>query len=112
MMSVRSTWGVTVSGVNGLWEHGTFDLLARRQPAGRPRRGGDRLRPAGVRHGRRADSVRGCRAHRRGGAQPQLGGRLELGPAFDLTLELERSDSADPDTAAEHDITLEGSFSW
>ena len=45
----------------------------RRQPAGRPRRGGDRLRPAGVRHGRRADPVRGSLAHRRGGAQPQPG---------------------------------------
>ena len=36
MMSVRPTWGVTVSGVNGLWEHGTFDLLAGgNQPGGR-----------------------------------------------------------------------------
>ena len=45
----------------------------RRQPAGRPRRCGDRLRPAGVRHGRRADPVRGSLAHRRGGAQPEPG---------------------------------------
>ena len=41
-----------------------------------------------------------------------LGGRLELGPAFDLTLEAERSDSANPDTEPVYDVTLEGSFRW
>ena len=41
-----------------------------------------------------------------------LGGRLELGPAFDLTLEAERSDSANPDTEPVHDVTLEGSIRW
>ena len=39
-------------------------------------------------------------------------GRLELGPAFDLILEAERSESADPNAAPEHDAPLEGSFSW
>ena len=38
MMSVRPTWGVTVSGVNGLWEHGTFDLLAGSNQAAAARR--------------------------------------------------------------------------
>jgi len=35
MMSVRPTIGVTASGVNGLWEHGTLDLLSDSQPGGR-----------------------------------------------------------------------------
>ena len=34
-MSVRPTWGVTDSRVNGLWEQGTIDLLADSQPGGR-----------------------------------------------------------------------------
>ncbi len=34
-MSVRPTWGVTDSRVDGLWEQGTIDLLADSQPGGR-----------------------------------------------------------------------------
>ena len=34
-MSVRPTIGVTASGVNGLWDHGTLDLLSGSQSGGR-----------------------------------------------------------------------------
>ena len=34
MMSVRPTFGVTASGVSGLWEHGTLDLLSSGEAAG------------------------------------------------------------------------------
>ena len=112
MMSVRPTFGVTASGVSGLWEHGTLDLLSGGDAAGGRVEaeigyGLAAFGTAGVLTPYAGASLTDAGAH-----SLSLGGRLELGPAFDLTLELERSDSADPDTAAEHDITLEGSFSW
>ena len=112
MMSVRPTFGVTASGVSGLWEHGTLDLLSGGEAAGGRVEaeigyGLAAFGTAGVLTPYAGASLTDAGAH-----SLSLGGRLELGPAFDLTLELERSDSADPDTAAEHDITLEGSFSW
>ena len=112
MMSVRPTFGVTASGVSGLWEHGTLDLLSSGEAAGGRVEaeigyGLAAFGTAGVLTPYAGASLTDAGAH-----SLSLGGRLELGPAFDLTLELERSDSADPDTAAEHDITLEGSFSW
>ena len=112
MMSVRPTFGVTASGVSGLWEHGTLDLLSSGDAAGGRVEaeigyGLAAFGTAGVLTPYAGASLTDAGAH-----SLSLGGRLELGPAFDLTLELERSDSADPDTAAEHDITLEGSFSW
>ena len=112
MMSVRPTFGVTASGVSGLWEHGTLDLLSGGEAAG------GRVE-AEIGYGLAAFGTAGVLTPYAGASLTDagthslsLGGRLELGPAFDLTLELERSDSADPDTAAEHDITLEGSFNW
>ena len=112
MMSVRPTFGVTASGVSGLWEHGTLDLLSSGEAAGGRVEaeigyGLAAFGTAGVLTPYAGASLTDAGAH-----SLSLGGRLELGPGFDLTLELERSDSADPDTAAEHDITLEGSFSW
>ena len=112
MMSVRPTFGVTASGVSGLWEHGTLDLLSGGEAAGGRVEaeigyGLAAFGTAGVLTPYAGASLTDAGAH-----SLSLGGRLELGPAFDLTLELERSDSADPDTAAEHDITLEGSFNW
>ena len=112
MMSVRPTFGVTASGVSGLWEHGTLDLLSGGEAAGGRVEaeigyGLPAFGTAGVLTPYAGASLTDAGAH-----SLSLGGRLELGPAFDLTLELERSDSADPDTAAEHDITLEGSFNW
>ena len=112
MMSVRPTWGVTVSGVSGLWEHGTFDLLAGgNQPGGRVEAeigyGLPAFGTAGVLTPYAGASLTGAGAY-----SLSVGGRLELGPAFDLTLEAERSDSADPNAAPEHDVTLEGSFRW
>ena len=112
MMSVRPTFGITASGVSGLWEHGTLDLLSGGEAAGGRVEaeigyGLPAFGTAGVLTPYAGASLTDAGAH-----SLSLGGRLELGPAFDLTLELERSDSADPDTAAEHDITLEGSFSW
>ena len=112
MMSLRPTWGVTVSGVNGLWEHGTFDLLAGgNQPGGRVEAeigyGLPAFGTAGVLTPYAGASLTDAGAH-----SLSLGGRLELGPAFDLTLEAERTESADPDTAPVHDVTLEGSIRW
>ena len=112
MMSVRPTFGVTPSGVSGLWEHGTLDLLSGGDAAGgrvvaEIGYGLAAFGTAGVLTPYAGASLTDAGAH-----SLSLGGRLELGPAFDLTLELERSDSADPDGTAEHDITLEGSFSW
>ena len=112
MMSVRPTFGVTAGGVSGLWENGTLDLLSSGEAAGGRVEaeigyGLAAFGTAGVLTPYAGASLTDAGAH-----SLSLGGRLELGPAFDLTLELERSDSADPDTAAEHDITLEGSFSW
>ena len=112
MMSVRPTFGVTASGVSGLWEHGTLDLLSGGEAAGGRVEaeigyGLAAFGTAGVLTPYAGASLTDAGAH-----SLSLGGRLELGPAFDLTLELERSDSADPETAAEHDLTLEGTFSW
>ena len=112
MMSVRPTWGVTVSGVNGLWEHGTFDLLAGgNQPGGRVEAeigyGLPAFGAAGVLTPYAGASLTDAGAH-----SLSLGGRLELGPAFGLILEAERSDSANPDTEPVYDVTLEGSFRW
>ena len=111
MMSVRPTWGVTVSGVNGLWEHGTFDLLAGGQPGGSVEAeigyGLPAFGTVGV-----LTPYAGASLTEAGAYSLRVGGRLELGPAFDLTLEAERSDSADPNAAPEHDVTLEGSIRW
>ena len=112
MMSVRPTWGVTVSGVNGLWEHGTFDLLAGgNQPGGSVEAeigyGLPAFGTVGVLTPFAGASLTDAGAH-----SLSLGGRLELGPAFDLILEAERSDSANPDTEPVYDVTLEGSFRW
>ena len=112
MMSVRPTWGVTVSGVSGLWEHGTFDLLAGgNQPGGRVEAeigyGLPAFGTVGVLTPFAGASLTDAGAH-----SLSLGGRLELGPAFDLILEAERSDSANPDTEPVYDVTLEGSFRW
>ena len=108
-MSVRPTWGVTVSGVNGLWEHGTFDLLAGGQQGGRVEAeigyGLPAFGMAGVLTPFAAGALTDAGAH-----SLSLGGRLELGPAFDLILEAARSDSAD--TEPVYDVTLEGSIRW
>ena len=110
-MSVRPTWGVTVSGVNGLWEHGTFDLLAGGQPGGRVEAeigyGLPAFGMAGVLTPFAAGALTDAGAH-----SLSLGGRLELGPAFDLILEAARSDSANADTEPVYDVTLEGSIRW
>ena len=110
-MSVRPTWGVTASGVDGLWEHGTVDLPAGSRPGGRVE--------AEIGYGLPAFGVTGVltpfaeAALTDAGARSlSLGGRLEIGAAFDLNLEAERSESADPNAAPEHDLTLEGSVRW
>ena len=111
MMSVRPTWGVTVSGVNGLWEHGTFELLVGGQPGGSVEAeigyGLPAFGTVGV-----LTPYAGASLTEAGAYSLSVGGRLELGPAFDLTLEAERSDSADPNAVPEHDVTLEGSIRW
>ena len=111
MMSVRPTFGVTASGVSGLWEHGTLELLSGSQPGGRVE--------AEIGYGLPAFGMTGVLTPFAGAALTDagayslsVGGRLELSPAFDLTLEAERSESADPSAAPEHDVTLEGSFRW
>ena len=110
-MSVRPTIGVTASGVNGLWEHGTLDLLSGSQAGGRVE--------AEIGYGLPAFGMSGVLTPFAGAALTDagayslsVGGRLELGPAFGLILEAERSGSADPNATPEHDVTLEGSFRW
>ena len=110
-MSVRPTIGVTASGVNGLWEHGTLDLLSGSQSGGRVE--------AEIGYGLPAFGMTGVLTPFAGAALTDagayslsVGGRLELGPAFGLILEAERSESADPNATPEHDVTLEGSFRW
>jgi hypothetical protein len=112
MMSVRPTFGVTASGVSGLWEHGTLDLLSGGEAAGGRVEaeigyGLAAFGTAGVLTPYAGASLTDAGAH-----SLSLGGRLELGPAFDLILEAERSDSANPDTEPVYDVTLEGSFRW
>ena len=109
-MSVRPTWGVTASGVNGLWEHDTLDLLAGSDAAGGRVEaeigyGLPAFGTAGVLTPYAGAALTGAGAH-----SLSLGGRLELGPAFDLTLEAERRESADAEPV--HDVTLEGTFRW
>ena len=111
MMSVRPTIGVTASSVSGLWEHGTLDLLSGSQPGGRVE--------AEIGYGLPAFGMAGVLTPFAGAALTDagayslsVGGRLELGPAFGLILEAARSESADPNAAPEHDVTLEGSFRW
>ena len=109
-MSVRPTLGVAASGVNGLWEHGTIDLLAGSQPGGRVEAeigyGLPAFGTAGV-----LTPYAGVSLTDAGDHSLSLGGRIELRPAFDLSLEAERRESSDGDTA-EHDLTLEGSIRW
>ena len=88
MMSVRPTFGVTASGVSGLWEHGTLDLLSSGDAAGGRVEaeigyGLAAFGTAGVLTPYAGASLTDAGAH-----SLSLGGRLELGPAFDLTLEL------------------------
>ena len=111
MMSVRPTIGVTASGISGLWEHGTLELLTDGQPGGRVE--------AEIGYGLPAFGMTGVLTPFAGASLTDagayslsVGGRLELGPAFGLMLEAERSESADPSAGAEHDVTLEGSFRW
>jgi hypothetical protein len=109
-MSVRPTLGVAASGVNGLWEHGTIDLLAGSQPGGRVEAeigyGLPAFGMAGV-----LTPYAGAELTDNGSRSLSLGGRLKLGPTFDLGLEAKRRESAGGDTV-KHDITLEGSVRW
>ena len=109
-MSVRSILGVAASGVNGLWGHGTIDLLAGGQPGGRVETeigyGLPAFGMAGV-----LTPYAGAELTDNGSRSLSLGGRLKLGPTFDLGLEAKRRESAGGDTV-KHDITLEGSVRW
>ena len=110
-LRVRPAWGVTASGVDGLWEHGTARLRAGRRPAGRVEAeigyGLPALGLTGVLtpFARAALSDAGARSL-------SLGGRLALDAAFDLTLEATRRESADPNAPPQHDLTLEGTSRW
>ena len=79
-MSVQPTFGVTASGVNGLWEHGTLDLLAGSQPGGRVEAeigyGLPDFGMAGVLTPCAGASLTDAGAH-----SVSLGGRLDLRPA-------------------------------
>ena len=111
MMSVRPTFGVTASGVNGLWEHGTFDLLAGSdQPGGLVKAeigyGLPAFGPAGA-----ITPYIGASLTDAGDHSLSLGGRIELGQMMELGLEAELRESA-RGGMVEHDITLEGSVRW
>ena len=112
MVSVRPTWGATASGVAGLWEHGTLDLLGGNDQAG------GRIE-AEIGYGLAVFGASGVLTPYAGASLSDaganslsIGGRLQVGPAFDLILEAERSESADLDAAPEHGLTLEGAIRW
>ena len=111
MVSVRPAFGATASGVAGLWEHGTLDLLTGAgQPGGRVEAeigyGLSVFGAAGV-----LTPYAGATLTDAGTGSISLGGRLQLAPAFEMSLEALRQQS-DLDTAPDHGITLEGTLSW
>ena len=110
-LSVRPAWGAPASGVDGLWEQGARDLLAGGQAGGRV--------AAEIAYGLAAFGATGVLTPYAGasltdaGARSlSLGGRLQVGPAFELSLEAERRERAAADPAREHDLTLEGTIHW
>ena len=110
-LRVRPAWGVTASGVHGLWERGAAGLPAGSRPGGRVE--------AEIGYGLPALGLTGvltpfARAALTGtGARSlSLGGRLALAATFDLTLQATRRDSADPHAPPLHDLTLQGSSRW
>ena len=112
MVSVRPTWGATASGVAGLWEHGTLDLLGGNDQAG------GRIE-AEIGYGLAVFGASGVLTPYAGASLTNaganslsIGGRLQVGPAFDLMLQAQRSESADLDAAPEHGLTLEGAIRW
>ena len=111
MVSVRPAWGATVSGVAGLWEHGTLDLLGGNNPAGGRVEaeigyGLSVFGAAGVLTPYAGATLTGA-----GTGSLSLGGRLQLAPAFEVSLEALRQQS-DLDTTPEHGLTLEGTINW
>ena len=111
MVSVRPAFGATASGVAGLWEHGTLDLLT---GAGQP---GGRVE-AEVGYGLSVFGATGVLTPYAGATLTDagtrsisLGGRLQLAPAFEVSLEALRQQS-DLESAPEHGITLEGTITW
>ena len=94
-LRVRPAWGVTASGVDGLWEHGTARLPAGRRPAGRVEAEIGYGLPAVGLTGVLSPFARAALSDA-GARSLSLGGRLALDAAFDLTLEATRRESADP----------------
>ena len=112
LVSVRPTWGATASGVAGLWEHGTLDLLGGNDQAG------GRVE-AEIGYGLAVFGASGvltpyagASLSDAGASSLSVGGRLQIGPAFDLMLEAERSEGAALDATPEHGLTLEGAIRW
>ena len=112
MVSVRPTWGATASGVAGLWEHGTLDLLGGNDQAG------GRIE-AEIGYGLAVFGASGVLTPYAGalltdaGANSlSVGGRLQIAPAFEVSLEALRSESADLEAAPDYGLTLEGVIRW
>ena len=112
MVSVRPTWGATASGVAGLWEHGTLDLLGGNDQAG------GRVE-AEIGYGLAVFGASGVLTPYAGalltdaGANSlSVGGRLQIAPAFAVSLEALRSESADLEAAPDYGVTLEGAIRW
>ena len=112
MVSVRPTWGATASGVAGLWEHGTLDLLGGNDQAG------GRVE-AEIGYGLAVFGASGVLTPYAGalltdaGANSlSVGGRLQIAPAFEVSIEALRSESADVEAAPDYGLTLEGAIRW
>ena len=111
MVSVRPTLGTAASGVAGLWEHGTLDLLGTAEQAGGRVEaeigyGVPVFGAAGV-----LTPFAGASLTDAGGNSLSLGSRLLVAPLFEVSLEALRSESAAGATP-EHGLTLEGAIRW
>ena len=111
MVSVRPAFGATASGVAGLWEHGTLDLLGSAEQAGGRVEaeigyGVPVFGAAGV-----LTPFAGASLTDAGGNSLSLGSRLLVAPLFEVSLEALRSESAAGATP-EHGLTLEGAIRW
>ena len=111
MVSVRPAFGATASGVAGLWEHGTLDLLGSAEQAGGRVEaeigyGVPVFGAAGV-----LTPFAGASLTDAGGNSLSLGSRLLVAPLFEVSLEALRSESPAGATP-EHGLTLEGAIRW
>ena len=112
MVSVRPTWGATESGTAELWEHGSLDLLSGNDQAG------GRIE-AEIGYGLAVYGASGVLTPYAGASLTDaganslsVGGRLQVAPAFEVSLEALRSESGDLEAVPDYGLTLEGAIRW